>query len=965
MSTFSPITIDSSLLLNYYAAQLNSSATQVSQQANNSAANGNSNATQSSGTSFGQSTSSTSSQTPPWDVQSTLSQQAEEAKILSTTNFVQQSTTPLVGGSATSSKLQADNQKLFTLYQAVSQLSQLANIATQKSLPSGVLAGYNTQFQTGLQQVESFINATSFNNLTLQAQNPSASATSQVSIPFAPSSYQGGTIVSDANYGNPLPGVSTSDNFNIGVTKGGTTTNVAIDLSQIQGPLTLGNIVNYVNQQLAAAGFATRFQATITSGSASNIQQASYGITINPAPSETIALSSAQATPALYLAGTSGSTTGTPASNGQPPTSADNQGRLTKLSNLSSSPQSVFSETEAPSSGNTTALSTVVDAQGNVYVLGNATGNFGGQLNQGTQDVYLSKYDSAGNLQWTKLLGSAGTANAASLALDPSSGGVVVSGSTTAALGATAITNGNNDSFVASYDANGNQLWSQQIPTLNGNQANAVTVDAQGNVYIGGQVNGTIGAGQTSAGGTDAYLAQLNSSGQIVSEQQFGTSGNDQVSQVATTADGGLVVASVQNGEAILSKYAGGSVTSTPVWQMDLGSLQGGAITGIAISGNQIYVSGTTNNTSLNAGGQASIAVPSSGNTDAFVFGTTDNGTSATAGTVSYVGTPSGSSTGGAVTVGPDGTVYLAGTTAGTFAGQSRNVPSVDNAFVTALAPSGSINWTRQFGGADGQSTGAGVAVDPAGSSVLDALGLPTGTISVNQSVALSSNSTLQTGDSFQLQIEGTAGRTATITVQQGDTLQTLADQINSQLLSAGKATVTFANGGEALKITANPGNTLNLIAGPADTDALGRLGITPGVITAPAKTNSKTSTTSGATANGTSFGKLLNSASNATAANGAEPVYGLGLNTSIDLLSSGDASVAKISLQNVLTQITSIYQKINPSTAPSTTASSQPTGTVPAALRAQIANYSLALATFSMTNSLSAASSSSSPLTA
>ncbi len=959
MSTLTPITISSSLLLDVYSAQLSSAA---AAQSNGSSSNQTVQSS-ASGPSFGSTPSSTNAQTPPWDIPSTQSTQAQDAKVLATTDFIQQSTTPLVGGSSANAKTQADNQNLFTLYQAVNQLSQLAGIAQQKTNTSGELASYNAQFQTGLQQVESFLSTTTFNNLTLQAQMPAASVTSKVSIPFGSSSYQGGTIVSDANYNDALPGVSASDSFAIAVTKGGATTNVNIDLSQVQGALTVGNIVNYVTQQLAADGFASTFQATITSGSESDIQDASYGITVNPAPGETLSLSSAQATPALYLAGTSGSTTGTPSNSatGQPAVAADNQGRLTKLTDLSTSPQSVFSTAEAPSSGTTTAQSTVIDSQGNVYVVGNATGNIGSELNQGTQDVYLSKYDSAGNLQWSKLLGSAGTASAYSLALNPSSGGVVVSGSTTAALSTTAITNGSADSFVASYDTNGNQIWEQQIPTLSSNQANAVSVDAQGNVYIGGQVTGTIGSGQTSTGGTNAYLAQLSSTGQIVGEQQFGPSGSDQVSQMATTADGGLVVASVQNGDAILSKYASGGITSAPVWQMDLGSLDGGTIGGLAVSGNQVYVSGTTSNTALNAGGQASVAVAGSGNTEAFVFNATDNGTSATANTVSYVGAPTGGSSGGAVTVGPDGTVYLAGTTSGTFSGQVRNQPNVNNAFVTALSPGGTIDWTRQFGGTDGQSTGSGIAIDPTGSSVLDALGLPSGTLNVNQSVSLSSNSTLAAGDSFQIQTEGATGRTSTITIAQGDTLQTLADQINSELLSAGKATVTFANGGEALEITAKPGNTLNLISGPADSDALGRLGITPGVITAaPKKGTTGSSSSASTSATGTSFGVNL-SAPTQSSASAAKPVYGLGLNSSIDLLSSGDAGVAKISLQTILNQITNIYQKTNAPPPSASTSTSQATGSVPSFLQSQVANYSLALASFSATNALIASTSTSS----
>jgi len=949
--TFTPIALDSSSLLNFYSSQLQSIALNAqSEAASNSQAPANGASSNSS--SFGKpvtvsasGTSSSSGQTPPWTEPQTLSTAALDAEVLGTTNFIQPNTTPLVGASGATKATQQDNQNLFTLYQAVSKLATLAGMASQKGLTAGQQQGYNTRFQQGLQQIESFISGTTFNDLTLQAKSPSASVTSKVGVPLASFQYNGGTIVSDAQYNNALPNISASDSFNIAVTKGNTTTNVAIDLSQVQGGLTIGNIVSYVNQQLKAAGFSSTFSVNMTSGSASDVQKASYGISISSAPGEQLSLSSAGATPDLIVAETGGSPTGSPATGTHAATQPDNQGTITALTNLSSSsPSTQFQATEAPSSGTTTAVQTVVDAQGNVYEVGNATGNMGNQLNQGSQDVYLTKYDSAGNLQWSVLLGSAGTASAYSLALNPSTGGVVLSGATTADLTPTAVTNGNKDSFVASYDANGNQLWTQQLPTLSANQANAVTVDSQGNVYVGGSVTGSIGSGQTNAGGNDAYLAQLSSSGAVVSEQQFGTSGNDQVSAMGTMSDGSVVVASVQNGQAVLSKYSSGNITGSPVWTMNLGSLNGGSISGLAISGSNVYVSGTSSNGALTAGGQATVANASDGSTDAFVFSATDNGTSATAKTVSYVSAPGGSTTAGNVTVGPDGTVYLAGSTTGTFAGQTRTLANASNAFVAALSSSGTINWTKEFGGADGQSTGASVAVDPAGTSVLTALGLPSGNINVNQTVDLTSQTTLRAGDSFQMKTEGTGGRTSTITITQGETLQQLADAINAELLSSGKATVTYSStGGQALQITASAGQTINIMSGPADTDALGRLGITPGVITASAKKGSTSKTT------GTSFGvNLAGNSSSSGASSTAKPVIGLGLNTNIDLLSSGDAGVAKVSLQNVMTAITNAYQKINTPASTSTTPTAPASKQVPAPsiLAQQQAGYSLALAT-------------------
>ncbi|MDE2135176.1 MAG: hypothetical protein KGM97_03335 [Alphaproteobacteria bacterium] len=907
-TTLSILSFDPMTLLNYYQAQLSVAAAATS-------ASGTAGSTSSSSASS--STGATAKDQLPWENLSPPSQQTRDAQVLATANFLDTSKVPTLHSSAADAKTEQDNQNLFALYNAVNNVSYLASMAQRSTMTAGQLVGLNTRFQTGMQQIESFIKTATFNNFTLQAAAPSSSVTSTAQVPFATFGYSGGTVVGDANIAKALPGLSVGDSFTVAVTKGGTTTNVAIDLSQVQGALSIDNIVNYVNQQLMGAGFSSRFQRVITQGSINDPTNASYGIQINTSASESISLSSAAATPSLYVAGTSGLTT---AASG---TAADNQGRLVKLTNLSA-PQSSFSATVSPTTGTTTAQSTVVDANGNVYMVGNATGSFANQLNQGSQDVYLTKYDSAGNLQWTKLLGSAGSASAASLALNPN-GGVVVAGSTTADLGTTAVANSNTDSFVAKYDANGNQTWTTQIQTLNNNQAAAVSVDASGNVYVGGQVTGVIGAGQTSNGGRDAYIAKLASSGKTIYEQQFGTSGNDTVAATAVTASGDLVVASVQNGEAILSKYTGGDATVAPAWQIDLGALgNGGSISGLAVNGNQIYVAGSTQNGALDAGGAAAIANANSGGSDAFVFAATDNGASATPNTVSYVGT-GGSDTAGGLTIGSDGTVYLAGTTTGTFAGQTRNAVGTNNTFVTAMSPAGAIVWTRQYGGADGQSAGQAVAFDNSGSSVLDALGLPRGTIGVSQSSDLTSQTTLRAGDSFQIQIEGTAARAFTITIDNGETLQSLVTKINGELGSNGAASISYGANGEGLKIAAGTSVTAKLVAGPANFDALARLGIAAGTLSAGGNSSS------------------------------SSRAFGLGLATNMNVLTASAAGAARAQLLSVLSAIQKAYQTTN-APASSTGTAAQSGGTVSAYTQSQLSNYSLALNLLSVSNSSTSA---------
>ena len=142
--------------------------------------------------------------------------------------------------------------------------------------------------------------------------------------------------------------------------------------------------------QLSAGGFSTRFQKTENGGTATSDTNATYGLQITPGGDENVSLSAAS-TPALYLAGNSGAateidtTTGT-GTNAQVTHHARRPDRPPDQDcrSDSSTPTAIFSVNQEATTGTTTAQATVVDSSGNVYVIGNATGNFGNQLNQGT-----------------------------------------------------------------------------------------------------------------------------------------------------------------------------------------------------------------------------------------------------------------------------------------------------------------------------------------------------------------------------------------------------------------------------------------------------------------------------------------------------------------------------------------------------------------------------------------------------
>src|SRR6185437_8847314 len=278
--------------------------------------------------------SATAKDSPPWNTPLSKSN-AETAKILSTTKFVNTSNVPLSAGATGDSKLEQDNQKLFTVYNTISSLNYLTQLAQSSKETAGQLTGLNTRFQQGLSQLQQYLSSTDFNNYTVQMAKPASSVASTAAVPLSNSSYKTKQFVTNANLSSPVPGLSASSSFTIGVTKGGATTNVQIDLSQVQGPLTLGNIINYVNSQLSADGFSTRFQKNQQGGSATDASNATYGLQIIPGANEKISLSEAS-TPSLYLVGDSGAsnevdtTTGSGSNAKVNSTPANESGRITK-----------------------------------------------------------------------------------------------------------------------------------------------------------------------------------------------------------------------------------------------------------------------------------------------------------------------------------------------------------------------------------------------------------------------------------------------------------------------------------------------------------------------------------------------------------------------------------------------------------------------------------------------------------
>ena len=98
--------------------------------------------------------------------------------------------------------------------------------------------------------------------------------------------------------------------------------------------------------------------------------------------------------------------------------------------------------------------SVATDASGNVYVAGSTTGGLDGNTLTGTRDFLVTKYNSSGVKQYTRQMGVAGKVTYGLSVATDANGNVYVAGYTGGGLDGNTLT-GTNDFFVTKYNSSG------------------------------------------------------------------------------------------------------------------------------------------------------------------------------------------------------------------------------------------------------------------------------------------------------------------------------------------------------------------------------------------------------------------------------------------------------------------------------------------------------------------------------
>jgi len=231
------------------------------------------------------------------------------------------------------------------------------------------------------------------------------------------------------------------------------------------------------------------------------------------------------------------------------------------------------------------------DNAGNLYLAG-STDTFGA----GNYDAYLIKYNSTGNLLWRKTWGGAGADEARALTLD-SQGNCYVTGGTNS-FGML----GSEDVFLLKYDSDGDLLWQK---TWGGGQydtAFAVKMSPQGDVYVAG-TNASFAVGQRDTlllkYAPNGDLIWARSWGLDADEEITGLAVNSGTGEVFLCGFTDVSTIIPQPYESLLMKYdADGNLLGLKTW----GGSSDEIATGIYLSSGNLYLSGVTE--SFGQGGQ-------------------------------------------------------------------------------------------------------------------------------------------------------------------------------------------------------------------------------------------------------------------------------------------------------------------------------------------------------------------------
>lgn len=164
---------------------------------------------------------------------------------------------------------------------------------------------------------------------------------------------------------------------------------------------------------------------------------------------------------------------------------------------------------------------------------------------RGGTDNWIVKLDSSGNVQWDRTFGGSDSDVLRDL-IPTNDGGYLVGGYSKSNISGDKTENsqGDYDYWILKLDGSGNLVWQNTIGGSGIDYPRDVKQLMDGNYMIGGWSNSNISGDKTenSNGGYDYWLVKIDSSGNIISQNSIGGSGDESGTYIIENADGNFAM---------------------------------------------------------------------------------------------------------------------------------------------------------------------------------------------------------------------------------------------------------------------------------------------------------------------------------------------------------------------------------------------------------------------------------------
>lgn len=199
-----------------------------------------------------------------------------------------------------------------------------------------------------------------------------------------------------------------------------------------------------------------------------------------------------------------------------------------KVNKFSPTGQKLWSK-ELDSKSSDLAHGLVADNAGNVYVVGYTQGTLGdrgkGDWKRPSQEAFLAKYDTNGNVLWIKQWQTTRFENPV---IDVEGNILMLASTNTSLDGEPYVVNDvSRNQAIVKYSPDGERLWVKQLGFEKRSSITTLATDDQGDIYIAGGTSGHFDG--PNKGSYDAYVMKLTSDGEQQWVRQLGTAGMDQV----------------------------------------------------------------------------------------------------------------------------------------------------------------------------------------------------------------------------------------------------------------------------------------------------------------------------------------------------------------------------------------------------------------------------------------------------